>query len=221
MKKTLSNQNFEKLKEKIMASELYIAKKEDVDRLSAVAADSFLSYPLHLWFTEKEKNLYKNNFDILKITLKAMLDNCLIYADSEQINGFIAVLPMDFKGTKPISFIATGGAKLFFREGFGILRRMLTYENYAMSLKAKYNDCADFYIYSLSVKQSEQGKGIASRLLLPLAELCNAENIGCYLETNNEKNVALYEHFGFELVERGVVPKSDVQHFGMLRKKRG
>lgn len=218
MKNQTQNENIKKLRQAIEGAGLYIAKEEDIDRLSDVAADSFLNYPIFLWFT-KGKRVYKNNFVILKTTLKAMFDDCLIYADSKSINGFIVILPMAFEGTTATSFLVNGGAKIFFREGLGIINRMLAYESYAMKMKAKYNDCADFYIYNLSVKQSEQGKGIASKLLRPLTELCDREGLGSYLETNKEKNVAIYEHFGFELVDSGAVPKSDVQHFGMLRKK--
>ena len=34
----------------------------------------------------------------------------------------------------------------------------------------------------------------------------------CYLETNADKNVPIYEHFGFKVVEKTVVPGSNVKH---------
>ena len=38
-----------------------------------------------------------------------------------------------------------------------------------------------------------------------------------YIETNKESNVSLYEHYGFELKETALVPKSDVTHYAMVR----
>ena len=35
------------------------------------------------------------------------------------------------------------------------------------------------------------------------------------METNKKENVSLYEHFGFKLMEEGMVPKSDVRHYAM------
>ena len=37
------------------------------------------------------------------------------------------------------------------------------------------------------------------------------------LETNKESNVPLYEHYGFELKETALVPKSNVTHYSMVR----
>jgi hypothetical protein len=43
------------------------------------------------------------------------------------------------------------------------------------------------------------------------------ERMIAYLETNAESNVGLYQHYGFELMENGLIPKSTVSHFAMLR----
>ena len=60
--------------------------------------------------------------------------------------------------------------------------------------------------------------GIASKLLRPMLEFCDMENMVCYLETNKEKNVSLYQHYGFQLAEQRIVPKSNVMHYAMTRK---
>ena len=74
------------------------------------------------------------------------------------------------------------------------------------------------YLYNLSVSRKAQGKGIASKLLKPMLEFCDQENMVCYLETNKETNVSLYQHYGFQLAEQKLVPKSNVMHYAMTRK---
>lgn len=65
-----------------------------------------------------------------------------------------------------------------------------------------------------------QGKGYASMLIrAKLRELDN-QNLPCYLNTQNEDNVPIYEHFGFELVGIVPVPNSNFFYYGMLRKKK-
>ena len=76
----------------------------------------------------------------------------------------------------------------------------------------------DWYLYNLSVSRKAQGKGIASKLLRPMLEFCDKENMVCYLETNKETNVSLYRHYDFSLVEQKPVPKSSVMHYAMTRK---
>lgn len=40
----------------------------------------------------------------------------------------------------------------------------------------------------------------------------------CYLETLDEKNVSLYEHFGFKLMESVKLPDSQLTLYAMLKK---
>ena len=35
-------------------------------------------------------------------------------------------------------------------------------------------------------------------------------------QTNNDPNVPIYEHFGFKVLEKALVPNSDVPHYAML-----
>ena len=46
------------------------------------------------------------------------------------------------------------------------------------------------------------------------------EQLPCYLETHEEASVSMYRHFGFEVVETGIVPRSAVRYWAMLRNAR-
>ena len=43
------------------------------------------------------------------------------------------------------------------------------------------------------------------------------EGLPCYLETEGEKNVSMYQHFGFEVVDEFVVPNTQDKLVAMLR----
>ncbi len=45
------------------------------------------------------------------------------------------------------------------------------------------------------------------------------ENLPCYLTTSDENNVSLYQHYGFEVIEKGVIPDTEVSVWAMLREK--
>lgn len=196
---------------------LYIIEKKDIDAVAEIAADAYEDYPLHNWFTKGKYNKKVSKL-IMKISLKTMFKDAVIYADSPELNGFAIWLPFGFTGSKTLPFLFNGGFKLIFTVGIGIIGRLLTYETYAMKLKKKYTNNVDWYAYNLSIKKSAQGKGIASKLFRPMLDFCDREKMICYLETNKEKNVTLYEHYGFELVEKNLIPKSDVWHYAMTRK---
>ena len=195
---------------------LYVVQKKDLDRLAEIAADAYQDYPLHNWLT-KGKYDKKASKLIMQITLKTMTEDAIIYADSEQLNGFAVWLPFGFTGSKTFPFLFNGGLKLIFHSGLGIIGRLLTYENYAMNLKKEFTDNYDWYLYNLSIKKDAQGKGIASKLMRPMLQFCDDEKMVAYLETNKANNVTLYNHYGFELKREEVIPKTPVTHYSMVR----
>ena len=201
----------------IEKSGLYIVPKNRITELAQVAADAYRDYPLHNWFSGGKYDEYVS-LKVMEISLKTMSEDAVIYADSEDLNGFAVWLPMGFNGSKTLPFLTNGGLNLILHSGFGIIGRLLTYETYAMKLKKEFTGNVDWYLYNLSVKKRAQGKGIAGNLLRPMLEFCDRENIVSYLETNKESNVSLYKHFGFELSKEEMIPKSPVMHYAMVRK---
>ena len=199
---------------------LYIVKKEDLDKLAEVSADAYKDYPLHNWFTKGKYDPVASKL-LMQISLRTMTEDAIIYADSEEMNGFAVWLPFGFTGNKTMSFLANGGLKLIFHSGLGLIGRLLTYETYAMNLKKEFTDHYDWYLFNLSIKKDAQGKGIASKLLRPMLQFCDDEKMVAYLETNKESNVSLYKHYGFELKKEELIPKTPVTHYAMTRMPKG
>ena len=168
------------------------------------------------WFT-KGKYDAKASKLLMQISLKTMTEDAVIYADSEEINGFAAWLPFGFTGNKALPFLMNGGLSLFLHAGFGMVGRLQTYENYAMNLKKEFTDHYDWYLFNLSIKKDAQGKGIASKLMRPMLGFCDDEKMVAYLETNKETNVGLYQHYGFALMKEELIPKTPVTHYAMVR----
>ena len=203
-------------KQRILKAGLYIVPEDRLEELSEAAADAYQDYPLHNWFTKGIYDPVASKL-IMQTTLAAMKDDAVIYADSEELNGFAVWIPMGFTGSKTIPFLKNGGMKLLLHSGLGIIGKLLTYETFAMKLKKKYTGHIDWYLYNLSVRKDAQGKGIAKKLLQPMLTFCDDEKMLVYLETNKESNVSLYERFKFELRETNIIPGSSIQHYSMVR----
>ena len=203
-------------KKAIEKAGLYIVQEKDLERLAQVAADAYQDYPLHNWFT-KDKYDAKASELIMQISLRTMTEDAVIYADSEELNGFAVWLPFGFTGSKTLPFLMNGGLRLILHSGPGIISRLLAYETFAMKLKKEFTENYDWYLYNLSIKKDAQGKGIASKLMRPMLQFCDDERMVAYLETNKESNVGLYKHYGFDLMRQEQIPKSPVTHFAMVR----
>ena len=198
---------------------LYIAQKKDIEQLAKVSADAYLDYPLHNWLFGGEYDDKASEL-LMEISLKTMLKDAVIYADSEELNGFAVWLPFGFSGTKAIPFFKNGAMKLIFHSGPGIIGRLLSYDSYSMNLKKEITDNYDWYLFNLCVKKDAQKKGIASKLMRPMLDFCDGERMPAYLETNKAVNVGLYQYFGFDLMKEEPIPKTSVMHYAMLKRPR-
>lgn len=58
-----------------------------------------------------------------------------------------------------------------------------------------------YYLFVVGVDPDKQGLGYSSAVVRPILERCDVEGMGAYLESSNQKNVPLYEHWGFQVVE--------------------
>ena len=98
-------------KKAIEKAGLYIVQKKDLDRLAQIAADAYQDYPLHNWFTNGKYDPEASRL-IMQISLRTMTEDAVIYADSEEMNGFAVWLPFGFTGNKTLPFLFNGGLKL-------------------------------------------------------------------------------------------------------------
>ncbi|MHA2283637.1 MAG: GNAT family N-acetyltransferase [Promethearchaeota archaeon] len=83
----------------------------------------------------------------------------------------------------------------------------------------QYANFFHWYLFPIGVDPVHQGKGYAGRLLRAKFAEIDKQNIPSYLETNREINITLYQHFGYEIVEEGIIPETNVPYWAMLRNK--
>ena len=86
------------------------------------------------------------------------------------------------------------------RCGWRFISHQMEANRIAQDIKKKYAPPKHMYLALLGVEPVHQGKGFASKLLKPMLARLDKENLAAYVETQNTKNVKMYEHFGFKLV---------------------
>ncbi len=77
---------------------------------------------------------------------------------------------------------------------------------------------AHWYLPVLGVEPACQGRGIGGTLLQPVLDLADRDHLVCYLETNNARNLAFYENFGFQPAGQEQPDPEGPTVWGMLRK---
>jgi ribosomal protein S18 acetylase RimI-like enzyme len=110
------------------------------------------------------------------------------------------------------------------RVRWSILRRLAAVEARSQALHEHSAPASapHWYLAQAGVEPARQRRGIASQLLRPvLAHLdAQAPPLPCYLETEQETNIAFYERFGFQVVAEDVGLPAGLHIWAMLRAAR-
>ena len=205
----------EALRQYLLENGLYMVQKSEFETLANDAAKSFKDYPLCIYITgdKYDEDLTSQN---LRVSLNCMIDDGIIYSDSKDLNGLVILMPPGYTGIKTLSYIWNGGFKVLYHQGISAMKRIANYESFAMDIRKKYTNYEDWYLYYIYVKEEAKGKKICSKLVKPLLNYIKANKKMCYLETHSHSNVPVYEHFGFKIVEKCMLPNSNVAHYSML-----
>jgi len=157
---------------------------------------------------------------IKRIILSSMVASKVDYIGLSYGENYEAVaifIKPNYKGAPALPFLFKGGFKLILMHSLSIVFRLLNYESHAMKIKEKYSDDNCWYLYSLTVHPDYQHTGLATKVMQPMLDFFDATGQSCYLETNKESNIAMYEHYGFKLMEADSIPGTNVMHYAMRR----
>lgn len=197
--------------------ELYRPKQRDIDRLARVAANAFLGDPSLKYQLGGKDPSERQLYHYFSVVLRTGFPYYSIFASSEALEGFIIMLRPGDYGTPSTRFLLYGGWKLPFVTCPDVLTRLSKYEKNCHEIRREADAWDAWYILMLVVDSAHQGKGHASRLLKSVLLSLDARAEKCYLETHKNSNVAIYDHFGFQMAHVDTVPDGTDTQYAMLR----
>jgi len=158
---------------------------------------------------------------LFRMSLKHGILHGEVYAVSPDMEGIAMWLPSGVSDITLWTFIRCGGLPLLFKVSWEFLRKMKQDEAFAHELRQRLAPSPHWYLAVLGVDPKFRGRGYASRLLQPMLDRLDAENLPCYVETSIEEYVRIYQHFGFRVIHEAVLPGSGSKMWAMLRDKGG
>lgn len=188
---------------------LYRVEKKDFEKLNSLLLECFSKDPLYLQLIPQNDKRQKLLPELFRCDLDELFENCEVYADSENLNGIIAVSDE----TEPYNPIKYYAIELYYALKAGMFlinedRSLKTLWNFIRGkdyLNSVWTDDIPtdkrLHIVYFAVRPSMHGKGVASKLMNAVLKYADENKLIMSLETHNEKNVSLYEHYGFHLFE--------------------
>jgi len=140
-----------------------------------------------------------------------------VYTTSQKMEGIAIWLPSD---NYPMIFwklLRSVPMPVFFGLGWESGLKMKSFGDYIDGVHNRLTPYKHWFLQTIAVDPESQGKGYAGKLLRPMLARMDEECIPCYLETIDEENVSLYEHFSFKVVDKSAVPKTNLTSWAMLR----
>jgi len=154
--------------------------------------------------------------NLMNLTFRISQKFGWVYAPTKNIEGVAAWLPHDKTNLSNWHYIRNGALSVIIGPGKERRKQLMRYSNLANKKHKQHANFPHMYLYNLAIDPQHQGNGYASRLLTPMFAKLDENNLPCYLETH-ERNISLYEHFGFELVEQISLPEFDEEVWLMMR----
>jgi ribosomal protein S18 acetylase RimI-like enzyme len=193
-------------------------EKEQVEQASGVLARAFRDDPELLSLVPDQQKRQKLLLTMFRPALRHAIEHGEVYAVSPAIEGVAVWLPSTAPKMSLWAMLRGGGLGLLFGAGLGLARKMKEDEDFALKLRRQLAPFPHCYLAVLGVDPEFQGKGCASRLLKPMLARLAREKTPAYLETSIEDYVALYRHFGFEVIKETALPGTGTKMWVMLRK---
>ncbi|MDD5432658.1 MAG: GNAT family N-acetyltransferase [Candidatus Omnitrophica bacterium] len=193
-------------------------EEKHIPAAARVYMRAFHNEPLKVYLYTDEKKRDDMALAFFEFFLRYVILFGEAYAPSPSIEGVAAWLPSEYAKMTPELMAKVGSEGLMAKLGKEIIEQVQPIYNF---IEDKHEQNAPFrhwYLAFIGVDPDFQGKGFAGKLIKPMLARIEQERLPCYLETQSEKNVSIYEHYGFKLLEKFFVPKTDLYFYTMLKK---
>ena len=199
---------------------LFYPRPSQTNRIIKLVSSAMQNDPLNIYlFPDQERRKSLLPF-IYQVVIRYGIQNKLLYATSEKLEGVALWFPSVANEMPFLPAVRYGGLSVLTKTGIKEIMRMIRYQQHCVTLRKKYAHFPYWYLVLIAIDPQFQGKGLATQLIKPILQQADSENKHCYLETQNENNISIYNHFGFEVVAESTIPSTGEHHWCLLRKPR-
>ena len=199
---------------------LFQLKRSQVKPAAKMLARAFENNPVCIAFFPDSNKRVKQNYHLMKNSIRYCMRFGEVYTTSPKLEGISLWQLEDSREEqqdKPIS-LSINWFNFVLAVALGkSLKKVHSLYDYVYKTHFTLLPSRHWYFSVIGVDPNFQGKGFASSLIKPMLARIDKEQLGCYLDTNNEKNVGLYQHFGFKVLKKYQIPGTNVINWSMLR----
>jgi ribosomal protein S18 acetylase RimI-like enzyme len=190
---------------------------QEANRIAAIISEALKNDPLQCYFFRDEQEQNEIGPVLYRLIAKYGIRQENLLATSTEYEGVAYWETNHDRKLTGMTQVLSEGLRLLKAAGVPTLSRMVKAGSAAFRLRRRLVPFPHWYLGLLAVDPRHQRKGHASALLRPVLEKLERERMPCYLETHKTENVALYEHFGFRVLEELELPGSRIRQWCLLK----
>ena len=192
-------------------------EKKHIKPASLILARAFKDDPINAYAFPNPAERIKKMPYAYQFLLRYYFSYGGSFITSPRLEGVAVWIRSDNLGTSFWKMLVSGAIWPAMKMGMEAGRKMQVFDQYMERKHSELVPVRHWYLFLLGVDPQHQGKGYASTLLRGMLSRVDEEDLPCYLETEVERNVPIYEHFGFDVIDEFIVPDTMVKIWAMLR----
>lgn len=174
-------------------SDVRRATKADLDGVTKALGKAFADDPVMHWFFPDEKGRRENIERVFRMRVASLLGQDEVYTTDDHAGAAVWAQPgrWEMPPLEGLRFVA----KLLpvVRTRIGVLARGWG------AIDRLHPKEPHWYLAILGTEPAAQGRGVGSALMRPVLEDCDRNEVGAYLESSKESNLAFYARHGFRV----------------------
>jgi GNAT superfamily N-acetyltransferase len=179
---------------------VYRASRADLDPVCNALARAFHDDPVMAWFFPDDAARVDLNARFFKMRVRGLLAQEEVYTTDDQAGAACWAQP--------------GRWEMGPLEGLRFALRVAALTRTRTPLLARGWQIVDaahprephWYLAILGTEPARCGEGIGSALLQPVLDDCDRNEVGAYLESSKEENIAFYARHGFRVTDELTLP---------------
>jgi GNAT superfamily N-acetyltransferase len=188
-------------------SELVRLTESQTEPASRTLTQAFHDYPVFTYVFPDACERRNELPLLLQSFLQFGVLNGEVYATSRNLEGVAVWMPPDHtSGSPPVPEVSQDA-----------LDRMAYFGGQLYDVRKRHVPSSHWFLMIIGVIPELQGQGYARTLLNPVLARIERQHLPCYLDTEVEKNVAIYQRYGFRVVDDSIVVGTGIRSWGMLR----
>lgn len=195
-------------------------QKDQIQEAAELLARVFFDDPVFVYLFNNPSERTKKSTEFFKLLAHYSLLYGELEATSSNMEGVAIWLPSDKAQKSLWSLLRSGMLPFLLKGGMPAIIKVMRMGRYPEEVHEKHVPFPHWYLQAIGVEPSLQGEGYAAMLMRNKLARFDMMGSVCYLETQNIKNVPMYKHYGFEVVEEYQIAKTPFLNWAMVRKPR-